>query len=141
MNEAANSYRTIPIGQAAPDAVTVGIEAGPDGTATAAIWWDAQGDTDAEEVSYADVEQALIAAEAARELHDLKEWSWFSPGPISGIPAGASYGSMMSPGSRSAPPRRPTSPTRRASIWQPTSKANGTPELSRLAGRSLPATL
>ena len=73
MSEAAKSYRTIPIGQPAPDAVTVGIEAGPDGTATAAIWWDAQGDTDAEEVTYADVEQALIAAEAARELHDLKE--------------------------------------------------------------------
>lgn len=74
MSGASQSYRAIAIGQQAPKAVTVGIEAGPDGNnPVAAIWWEAQGDTDAEEADYDDVEQALAAAEAARELHGLEE--------------------------------------------------------------------
>lgn len=73
MTGASQSYRAIAIGQQAPKAVTVGIEAGPEGNPVAAIWWEAQGDTDAEEAGYDSVEEALAAAEAARQLHGLEE--------------------------------------------------------------------
>jgi hypothetical protein len=66
-------YRLVPIGQQSPDAVTVGIELAVDGTRKAAVWWEAKGDIDADEAEYDDVAEALVAAEAARALHDFDE--------------------------------------------------------------------
>lgn len=72
MDRSAN-YRLVPIGQQSPDAVTVGIELAENGTPRAAVWWEAQGDIDADEAEYDDVTEALAAAEAARALHGLDE--------------------------------------------------------------------
>lgn len=69
----AGTYRQVGIGEATPDAVTVGIERDGNGATRAAIWWDAVGDVDADEAEYDDVASALAAAEAARELHGLRE--------------------------------------------------------------------
>ena len=67
------SYRLVPIGQQSPDAVTVGIERAEDGGLKAAVWWEAKGDVDADEAEFDDVNQALVAAEAARALHGFAE--------------------------------------------------------------------
>lgn len=67
------TYRLVGVGEAHPDAVTVGIEAAEDGTARAAIWWEARPGVEAEEAEYEDVATALAAAEAARALHGLDE--------------------------------------------------------------------
>ena len=69
----ANQYRQVAVGAATPDAVTVGIEADTNGQVKAAVWWEAQGDVDADEAEYSDVAEALAAAEAARALHGLAE--------------------------------------------------------------------
>jgi hypothetical protein len=66
-------FRQIAVGENVDDAVTVGIEAGPDGKLAAAVWWPATGDIDADEAQYADVAEALNAAEAARTLHGFRE--------------------------------------------------------------------
>jgi hypothetical protein len=66
-------YRRLAIGQDAPDAVTVGIERAPEGGLLAAVWWPAHDDVDGDETTYASVEEALAAAEAARELHGFSE--------------------------------------------------------------------
>ena len=58
MSEHQSGYRQIAVGQATPDAVTVGIEAGPDGQPKAAVWWEAKGDIDADEAEYANVPEA-----------------------------------------------------------------------------------
>lgn len=71
--EMPKSYRLVPIGEQSPDAVTVGIELAPDGRRKAAVWWEARGDIDADEVEYDDVGDALAAAEAARALHGFAE--------------------------------------------------------------------
>jgi len=73
MSEHQSGYRQIAVGQATPDAVTVGIEAGPDGQPKAAVWWEAKGDIDADEAEYAYVPEAFAAAEAARALHGFSE--------------------------------------------------------------------
>lgn len=73
MNEQQSGYRQVSIGQATPDAVTVGIEAGSDGQPKAAVWWEAKGDIDADEAEYANVPEAFAAAEAARALHGFSE--------------------------------------------------------------------
>ena len=73
MSEHQTSYRQVAVGQATPDAVTVGIEAGPDGQPKAAVWWDAKGDVDGDEAEYASVTEAFAAAEAARALHGFSE--------------------------------------------------------------------
>ncbi|WEK04663.1 MAG: hypothetical protein P0Y65_21225 [Candidatus Devosia phytovorans] len=67
------NYRQVGIGEANLEAVTVGIEKGMDGGLKAAVWWEAVGDVDADEAEFDDVLAALAAAEAARELHGLKE--------------------------------------------------------------------
>lgn len=69
----AGTYRQVAIGEATPDAVTVGIEKGAGGALKVAVWWDAVGDVDGDEAEYADVAAALAAAEAARELHGFGE--------------------------------------------------------------------
>ena len=69
----AGNYRQVAIGDAVPDAVTVGIEKQADGAFKAAVWWDGVGDVDADEAEYDDVAAALAAAEAARQLHGLTE--------------------------------------------------------------------
>lgn len=66
-------YRLMPTGEVFPDAVTVGIEPRQGGGLKAAVWWEAKGDIDADEAEYADVPQALAAAEAARALHGFSE--------------------------------------------------------------------
>lgn len=66
-------YRLVEIGQQSPDAVTVGIELAEDGTHKAAVWWESKGGIDAGEAEYADVPEALTAAEAARALHGFDE--------------------------------------------------------------------
>lgn len=66
-------YRQVEIGEANLEAVTVGIEKAVDGGLKAAVWWEAIGDVDADEAEFDDVPAALAAAEAARELHGLKE--------------------------------------------------------------------
>ncbi|SEQ31144.1 hypothetical protein SAMN05428969_2671 [Devosia sp. YR412] len=63
------SYRQVAIGEATPDAVTVGIEKDAAGAIKAAVWWDAVGDVDADEAEFTDVPEALAAAEASRALH------------------------------------------------------------------------
>lgn len=67
------TYRTVAIGETSPRAVTVGIERSDAGAFKAAVWWEAVDDVDADEVEYDNVEQALLAAEAARALHGLDE--------------------------------------------------------------------
>lgn len=69
----AGSYRQVAIGEATPNAVTVGIEQHADGAIKAAVWWDAVGDVDADEAEYGSVEAALEAAEAAQTLHGFDE--------------------------------------------------------------------
>ena len=71
MTEQSGQLRQIPIGERADEAVTVAIETGPGGALRAAVWWEAQGDVDADEAEYASVETALAAAQAARALHGL----------------------------------------------------------------------
>lgn len=66
-------YRRVPVGTSVEDAVTVGIETGSGGQLKAAVWWSAKGDVDADEAEYADVGEALAAAEAARALHGFAE--------------------------------------------------------------------
>ena len=66
-------YRLVAIGEPAPDAVTVGIEPGENERPKAAVWWESKGDVDADEAEYADVTEALLAAEAARSLHGFAE--------------------------------------------------------------------
>jgi hypothetical protein len=66
-------YRQVPVGSSAEDAVTVGIETGSGGQIKAAVWWSAKGDVDADEAEFADVGEALAAAEAARALHGFAE--------------------------------------------------------------------
>ena len=66
-------YRQVPVGTSVEDAVTVGIETGSGGQLKAAVWWSARGDVDADEAEYADVGEALAAAEAARALHGFAE--------------------------------------------------------------------
>jgi len=73
MAEEAVSYRRIPVGENAENAVTVGIEADSDGRPTAAVWWPSTGDVDGDEVQYDDVPAAFSAAEAARQLHGFTE--------------------------------------------------------------------
>jgi len=67
------SFRRIPIGADAPNAVTVGIERNGEGRVVAAVWWPAVGDVDADEASYDSVEPALLAAEYSRALHGFGE--------------------------------------------------------------------
>lgn len=67
------SFRRIPIGADAPDAVTIGIERNGEGNVVAAVWWPSIGDVDADEASYDNVEAALLAAEYARALHGFSE--------------------------------------------------------------------
>lgn len=66
-------YRQVPAGASVEDAVTVGIETGNDGQIKAAVWWSAKGDVDADEAEFANVDEALAAAEAARALHGFAE--------------------------------------------------------------------
>jgi hypothetical protein len=66
-------YRQVPVGTSAEDAVTVGIENDKDGRLKAAVWWSAKGDVDADEAEFAEVGEALAAAEAARALHGFAE--------------------------------------------------------------------
>ncbi|WIY52014.1 hypothetical protein O9Z70_11040 [Devosia sp. YIM 151766] len=66
-------YRQIEIGEDAPDAVTVGIERGENGSPIASIWWPARPDADADEAMCNSVEEALEKAEAARELYGFSE--------------------------------------------------------------------
>lgn len=66
-------YRQVPVGASVEDAVTVGIETGSGGQINAAVWWSAKGDVDADEAEFADVGEALAAAEAARALHGFAE--------------------------------------------------------------------
>jgi hypothetical protein len=73
MNDNQTSYRVVPIGEPVPDAVTVGVEPGADGSARAAVWWEAKGDIDADEAEYDTVPAALAAAAAARALHGFAE--------------------------------------------------------------------
>lgn len=69
MNHTPAAYRQIPVGEITPDAVTVGIEKDGNGQLKAAVWWEAKGDVDADEAEYADVAEALAAADAAKTLH------------------------------------------------------------------------
>jgi hypothetical protein len=69
---AAAQYRLVAIGEASPNAVTVGIER-HDGVSRAAVWWESKGDVDADEVEFEFVPDALDAAEAARVLHGFDE--------------------------------------------------------------------
>ena len=69
----AGNYRQVAIGETTPDAVTVGVERDAVGAIKAAVWWDAVGDVDADEAEYDDVQAALAAAEASRELHGFSE--------------------------------------------------------------------
>lgn len=73
MDQGHSAYRRVSVGEKTEDAVTVGIEADAGGQAKAAVWWEAKGDIDADEAEYADVPQALAAAEAARVLHGFSE--------------------------------------------------------------------
>ena len=73
MNQDQSAYRQVSVGEMTPDAVTVGIEKAGDGQLKAAVWWEAKGDVDADEAEYADVAEALAAAEAARTLHGFSE--------------------------------------------------------------------
>jgi len=73
MVEAQTAYRRIGVGEDAPDAVTVGIEAHPDGRPFAAVWWPAVGDVDGDEAQFDDIPAAFAAAEAARQLHGFAE--------------------------------------------------------------------
>ena len=66
-------YRLVEVGSSNPDAVTVGIETAPDGTAKAAVWWESKGDVDADEVEFTNVAEAMDAAEASRALHGFSE--------------------------------------------------------------------
>ncbi|WP_046870475.1 hypothetical protein [Devosia soli] len=66
-------FRKIAIGEAAENAVTVGIEQNADGKVHAAVWWPAKGDVDGDEVDYDSVKEAFEAAEAARALHGFAE--------------------------------------------------------------------
>ena len=66
-------YRQVGIGETHLEAVTVGIETSVHGGLKAAVWWEAVGDVDADEAEFDDVPAALAAAEAARELHGLRE--------------------------------------------------------------------
>ena len=66
-------FRVVPIGQSSPDAVTVGIERSLEGGAKAAVWWESKGDVDADEAEFASVDEAFVAAEAARALHGFAE--------------------------------------------------------------------
>ena len=69
-----NSYRRVPVGQTSHQAVTIGIETAADGRTRAAVWWEAKGDVDADEVEYYyDINEAFRAAAAARELHGFDE--------------------------------------------------------------------
>lgn len=89
-------YRLVRVGEVTPEAVTVGIELDADGAPKAAIWWESKGDIDADEVEFANVPEALDAAEAARALHgfdevvvvlarpDLWDAAWGTLKPISG---------------------------------------------------------
>jgi len=67
------TYRRIGIGEDAGDAVTVGIERGPDGALRGSVWWPSRGDVDPDEASYESVDEAMAAAEAARTLHGFPE--------------------------------------------------------------------
>lgn len=67
------TFRRIGIGEDAGDAVTVGIERGPDGTLRGAVWWPSRGDVDPDEASYETVDEAMAAAEAAQTLHGFPE--------------------------------------------------------------------
>jgi hypothetical protein len=69
VNQTPAAYRQIPVGEMTPDAVTVGIEKDGNGQLKAAVWWEAKGDVDADEAEYADVAEALAAADAAKTLH------------------------------------------------------------------------
>lgn len=73
MSNSARIYRLVPVGEPAPDAVTVGVERDADDRLKAAVWWESTGDIDADEAEYDDVPAALAAAEAARELHGFRE--------------------------------------------------------------------
>lgn len=73
MNQTPAAYRRVPVGEMTPDAVTVGIEKDGAGQLKAAVWWEAKGDVDADEAEYADIPQALAAADAAKTLHGFKE--------------------------------------------------------------------
>ena len=73
MADEQSTYRRIVVGEDDPDAVTVGIEAHPDGRLFAAVWWPARGDVDGDEAQYDDVPAAFAAAEAARQLHGFAE--------------------------------------------------------------------
>lgn len=68
-----HTFRQIPIGENAENAVTVGIERNTSGSTVAAVWWPAQGDVDGDEASYDSVPEALAAAEAARALHGFAD--------------------------------------------------------------------
>ena len=73
MDQSALAYRRVAVGEMTEDAVTVGIECGPEGRYKAAVWWEAKGDVDADEAEYDDVGEALAAAEAAKTLHGFSE--------------------------------------------------------------------
>lgn len=73
MTDQAKTYRLVQVGEPMPDAVTVGIETGPDGRPKAAVWWESKGDIDADEAEYDDVAAAFEAAEASRALHGFDE--------------------------------------------------------------------
>lgn len=68
-----NQFRKIALGQESDDAVTVGIERGPDGKIVASVWWPSRGDVDADEASYPEVAEALEAAQAAKTLYGFAE--------------------------------------------------------------------
>lgn len=68
-----SQFRKIALGQKSPDAVTVGIERGADGQTMASVWWPSRGDVDADEARYADVAEALEAAQAAKTLYGFSE--------------------------------------------------------------------
>ena len=73
MSEQQSGYKQVAVGESNADAVTVGIEAGANGSPKAAVWWEAKGDVDADEAEYDNVTDALAAAEAARALHGFSE--------------------------------------------------------------------
>ena len=55
MSEQQSGYKQVAVGESNADAVTVGIEAGANGSPKAAVWWEAKGDVDADEAEYDNV--------------------------------------------------------------------------------------
>lgn len=69
---AQDTYRRVSIDTPVPNAVTVGIEREDDQT-RAAVWWDAKTGVEAGEQQHLAVEDAFVAAQAARELNGFDE--------------------------------------------------------------------